>query len=148
MKIYVAARLANFKAVRAVQENLRILGHEITFDWTQYTQKEDVETQDLVDGAINDLHGIEKADALVALLPAKSGTHVEIGMALALKKIIILVTPPEHESEFTVARDACCFYWSPNVVRIIEKYESAAFRAHEILNTVFPSPRSKYESWR
>ena len=49
--------------------------------------------------AVEDLHGVEAADVFILLLPGGPGAHVELGMAIALKKeVYVIGTREELES--------------------------------------------------
>lgn len=87
MKVYVAGKWEDKARVSAVQNLLRAQGHTITYDWVQ--------NEDPVSAvqAMNDLHGVMKADALVFVAYEDlgfRGAYVEMGMALALGKPVYL----------------------------------------------------------
>ena len=50
--------------------------------------------------ATADLRGIEKADALIVLLPGKEGTHIELGYALALDLPVLIVGTVTRQCPF------------------------------------------------
>ena len=89
-KIYVASSLLNKENVNIFYKILTDNDHEITYDWTTHGR---VVCQDeLIDIAKKEFDGVVDADVLVMLMPARNGSHVEFGIALALGKPIILVT--------------------------------------------------------
>jgi hypothetical protein len=89
-KIYVASSLLNKENVNELYRFLAENGHEITYDWTTHGR---VTGQDeLIIIARKEFDGVVDADLLLMLMPARNGSHVEFGVALALGKPIIIVT--------------------------------------------------------
>jgi nucleoside 2-deoxyribosyltransferase len=95
VKVYVAGKFQEKERVRRVQALVREYGHEITCDWT-------VEDDSLFDGealraywrrcAQDDVAGVRACDALILLPHARGkGLWVELGIALALNKRVIVV---------------------------------------------------------
>ena len=72
--------------------------------------------EDLIEYSKSEQKGIIEADVVIILLPAGRGTHIELGMALALNKKIFLcsATKDEFSIENTVN-----FYQLPNIVRLV-----------------------------
>jgi len=95
MNIYVAGKFEEWQTVREVQQFLREMGHEITFDWTEEAAKRKgtyVFESDKLTNAEADLTGVEEADALIAIAHDDLyGTLIEIGMALADDTPVYLV---------------------------------------------------------
>ena len=60
--------------------------------------------------------GIIDSDVVIILLPAGRGTHIELGMALALNKKIFLCS--ENKEEFSI-KNTVNFYQLPNIVRLV-----------------------------
>lgn len=120
MKIYVAGKTQDWRRVRETQNLLVLQGHEITYDWVPAVIRygEDDATgpdvnetgpEVLLEQAEADREGVREADVVVALgHPDVLGTIVEIGMALAEHKPVILV------GEF---RDSV-FWYFPEVTRV------------------------------
>jgi hypothetical protein len=96
-RIYVASKFENKQAVRVAQRMLVANGHEITFDWTVHdstliplAERE----RYLKECAMNDLHGVIEADAILLLChPNMKGAYVELGAALAMGRRILVVAP-------------------------------------------------------
>lgn len=95
--IYLSAASGELDRAIAAMEYLRI-GDEwgIAYDWTDAIRRErGGETVDLAKVAARCLHGVDVADALVALLPhrgvASRGLWVELGYAVARAMPIVLV---------------------------------------------------------
>lgn len=118
MKIYVASKFSNWRAVRDLYSSLRADGWEITQDWTLDAERFFVgglvETDDVLSqAALDDMSGVISADVVVLWLPAARGGHVELGMALALHKPVVIYSSPEAldgDSGY-----ACPFYLAPGV---------------------------------
>ncbi|MEJ8738084.1 hypothetical protein WKT02_11555 [Erysipelotrichaceae bacterium HCN-30851] len=66
--------------------------------------------------AKSEFQGIIDSDVVIILLPAGRGTHIELGMALALNKKVYLcsLTEEEFSVENTVA-----FYELPNITHLV-----------------------------
>ena len=80
--------------------------HIITYDWTDHGQVTDIESLAAV--GLKEFNGVVDADMLIMIMPARKGSHVEFGVALALGKPIIIITGDqdfEHKS----------FYYLDNV---------------------------------
>ena len=60
--------------------------------------------------------GIIDSDVVIILLPAGRGTHIELGIALALNKKIFLCSSTEEE--FSI-ENTVNFYQLPNIVRLV-----------------------------
>lgn len=108
MKFYVASSFKNIPMVRAVSESLRSSGHHLTYDWTQ-NERASTAT-DLERIGQEERKAILEADVVIVLLPGGKGSHVELGLALALEKSIYLYSEaPLSMSESTT------FYHLPEV---------------------------------
>ncbi len=94
MKLYVATGFERADKASEVMEALRSLGHTITFDWTVYRPmvldgwKPDPEQLEGI--ASEEVEAVKDADALIVLLPGGKGTHVELGVALAMRKPVCI----------------------------------------------------------
>lgn len=91
MKVYVASKLANAEQVKSFHSLLRQAGFEVTYDWTThgYIDNSDVDLKKGI--AQSEMNGVIAADFVVVLLPGGFGTHIEIGIALALDIPIVLI---------------------------------------------------------
>ena len=107
MDIYVAGKTDDWERVRRVQDSLAELGHMITYDWTVNVE-DDVDTGLEADDRVrrewadDDQLGVKQADLAIFLVESEglSGTLIELGMALAYEKEIIVVGVPERNSVF------------------------------------------------
>lgn len=118
MRVYIATRLENYAMHNAVRDALIAQGHEITYDWTVHgpVWRDGTERIAEVQGLERD--GVAHAHVVVVLLPGGRGTHVELGMALALGKSIVLWSP--SADVFTAHPDSCAFYHDPSTVRVTD----------------------------
>ncbi len=114
MRFYVASALENAEMVRWFAGKLKSWGWQQTYDWTVHGA---VQEPLLAETAEKELSGVKEADIVFVLFPAKRGTHVELGAAIALKKKIILWA--ESEEELFLDGRTCAFYHSKGVARII-----------------------------
>jgi nucleoside 2-deoxyribosyltransferase len=106
MKIYLAAGHNYIKHMVFTRQYYLDAGFEVTSRWIDGLESE----ANLNKAAELDIADVDAADALVAYnLPGSSttgGRHVEFGYAIAKRKIVILVGPPEN-----------VFHYHNNVVR-------------------------------
>lgn len=89
VKFYVASRLENTELVQKVIDALQARNASCTYDWTQAGSVTG-SIGDLADVARDERDGVELADFVIVLLPGGRGTHVELGMAIALKKQVLI----------------------------------------------------------
>lgn len=104
MRIYVASKFENKDEVRRAMKLLQDEGYSITHDWTGEDFKDRTGT-DLVNYARfcawKDRRGVENADALLLINhPACKGTLVEMGIAIANNKPIVIVGRDVAENIF------------------------------------------------
>ncbi len=114
MRFYIASTLENAEMVRWFAGKLKSWGWQQTYDWTVHGP---VQGPLLAETAEKELSGVIDADVVFILFPAKRGTHVELGAALALGKKIILWA--QSEEELILDGRACAFYHSKGVARVI-----------------------------
>jgi hypothetical protein len=100
MKLYVAGKFSSFRKIRKVVDQLKALGHEITWDWTRtdefneagelkhgkddgYINEQQITPETLLFYAESDLCGVAEADAVVLCCePNMCGAYIEVGAAL------------------------------------------------------------------
>ncbi|WEG14427.1 nucleoside 2-deoxyribosyltransferase [Pullulanibacillus sp. KACC 23026] len=88
---YVASSFRNKEAVHYVADQLKRLGLHQTYDWTIHADSRGtLSVEELKQIGEQEMQAVGEADFIVALLPGGKGTHVEIGMALALRKPLFL----------------------------------------------------------
>jgi hypothetical protein len=102
--VYFAARYSRLSELNRCRLELEALGFEVTSRWLTVTARapgealNDAEWQDL---ALTDQEDVLAADSLVCFSEdegngGNGGRHVELGMALALGKQVIVVGRREH----------------------------------------------------
>jgi nucleoside 2-deoxyribosyltransferase len=101
VRYYIATRLENHQQHNEVRDHLLSLGHRITYDWTKQV-------------ALFERRGVEEADYVVVLLPGGRGTHVELGIALATGKRVVIWSADSRVAE--AVPETCAFYHDPSIV--------------------------------
>lgn len=116
MKIYVAGKWSERDKIKSIMEMFESRGHTITCDWTKHIAPEKItnahdkglftkkydwsKNEDWAQNghktyAEEDLEGVRSCDVLVAYMPTPDifykGAWVEIGIAIALNKKIIII---------------------------------------------------------
>lgn len=131
MNFYIGSSLKNSALVNRYADKLKERGWNQTYDWTKNI-KNAGSIEALMDYAQHEKKAVEDADAVIILLPAGRGTHVELGLALALGKKIFLCSSDQKEFDL---QNTVNFYQLPGVVRLagtagenIEKLLEAAER--------------------
>jgi len=120
VKFYIASKLENAARVRELAEILKSWGWKHTYDWTEHGRVLGREALQSV--AAEELAGVIRADLITILLPGGKGTHVELGLALAYEKKIVLYS--ENPALFDPGSNlTCSFYWLPWVERICCPWE-------------------------
>ena len=119
MKIYIAARFDRLPEMNVHAEELRQKGHNVDCRWLNGSHQLHAGAEQL-DGqagftgnskgitmmalpfALDDVEDLSAADAIILFSESpeshskRGGRHVEFGMALALRKILIIVGPREN----------------------------------------------------
>jgi hypothetical protein len=116
MNFYIATRLENHAQHNDVRDRLIAMGHELTYDWTKHGPVWRSGCEVIRETAIAERQGVQDADFVVVLLPGGRGTHVELGMALALRTPVIIWAA--DDSQFGACPETCAFYHDP-IVRTI-----------------------------
>jgi len=126
MKFYIATRIEHADKHRALANELRQRGHEISYDWT--TRGSVTGNADgLKDTAIAEATGVRDADCTIILLPGGRGTHVELGIAIGVGMMrqdfprpILIVGDTGG-----LTKDTCALYHHPYVF-LTERFEPVA----------------------
>lgn len=127
MKVYLAARYENRQEIAMYAEMLKLLGYEITSRWVFGNHEASVVNGVTGDRwnengprfALEDYQDLIAADMVISFTEehdapkSRGGRHVEFGMAVALKKLLVVVGPREN-----------VFHWLP-VVRLYRTWEEA-----------------------
>lgn len=121
MRIYIATKLENAAQHNEVRDALVDLGHEITYDWTTHGPVWGASSARIAEVQQLELDGVRDADLTIVLandrtlgIPTGRGTHVELGVALALYKLVFMLGDRSVIKGST--RDTCAFYHHPEVM--------------------------------
>lgn len=113
MKYYIATKLENHAAHNKLRDELAALGHSCTYDWTHHGPVYRSGLARIEEVAQLEFEGVAKADTVIMLWPGGRGTHVELGMAIALGKRCVIVSDVEDDHGAT--SETCAFYHHPAV---------------------------------
>ena len=113
MKYYIATKLENHAEHNRVRDALNAAGHECTYDWTSHGPVYARGLAVIEQTAQLEHEGVAEADTLIMLWPGGRGTHVELGMAIALQKRCLIVSDVEDHHGAT--KETCAFYHHPHV---------------------------------
>lgn len=128
MKYYIATSLSRAVTHNAVRDSLKILGHEISYDWTLHGSVKSTSKERLREVALLELGGISEADFVVVLLPGGKGTHLELGFAIANKKRVFLHS--EDPTLFELGPQTNAFYHHPEVILLCCPLSEIAYTIH------------------
>lgn len=132
MRIYVASKFENTKAVREAYKVLQKDGHIITHDWTGETAdglSGDALALYLRSCAEKDVEGVANGQGFLLLHHANvSGALTEMGIAIALKRFIVVIDGRHPDKPSNI------FFHLPTVhhVRDIEQAR-ILFNVHQML---------------
>jgi hypothetical protein len=124
MKLYIATTFANHPQASELEGRLAAHGHERTLDWGIFDPNAPGGPAPGAprEIALYELAGIYAADALIMLWPGKNGSHVELGVALALSKPVVMIGAPDTWDM------TCPFYFHPRVTRMEVAYDDLDVR--------------------
>ncbi len=115
MKFYIGSSLKNSEIVNDFSKKLKAQGWEHTYNWTE-NNLENESIEELIEYAALEQKAIEESDVVIIILPAGRGTHVELGMAIALNKKIYLYSNSKEEFDI---ENTVAFYQIPSIQKII-----------------------------
>lgn len=115
MKFYIGSGFKNCELVNYYSKKLQEHGWEHTYNWAKNISNDET-IEDLIEYSKLEQKGIIECDVVIILLPAGRGTHIELGMALALNKKIFLCSATEDA--FSI-ENTVNFYQLPQIKRII-----------------------------
>ena len=113
MKYYIATTLENHAEHNKLRDLLNAAGHQCTYDWTIHGPVYRDGLARIREIAILETQGVLAADYVFVLWPGGRGTHVELGIALATGKKVILVS--DVEGHHLASKETCAFYHHPLV---------------------------------
>lgn len=114
MKFYIGSGLKNTKLVNEFSEKLQEIGWKHTYNWTENVKGNET-IEDLIEYATVEQKAIKESDVVIIILPAGRGTHVELGMAIALNKKVYLYSNKKEEFD---AENTVAFYNLPSIQKI------------------------------
>ena len=121
-KLYVASGAENWEKVQKVILNLQLLGFNITHNWTHtfdyWANGRNREGYDFAQRRnVGELErrGVIEAEGLVVLLPGSVGTHTEFGIALGLRKPVLIT---HLDGNHDVMDHLCPFYYDSLVQHV------------------------------
>ena len=122
MNFYISSRLSNVDQVRHVASLLKRNGWTQTCDWTDFDFSAEDSSDTLQMIGERDYDGIQAADIVIVLTPQGRGTHIELGMAIALGKKVYIY----HRDDFYFKCNdtTCAFYWLPQVKQVTGEIDS------------------------
>ena len=124
MKFYIASKLENHEQVKHLANKLKSAGWTHTYDWTVHGSVKESDIKTLQEIGYLEYSGVKEADVVIVLTPQGRGTHVELGMAIALGKQIYLCH--SDETYFQCDDNTSAFYWLPQVMRVVGSIDDIA----------------------
>ena len=115
MNFYIGSGMKNCELVNYYSKILEEKGWKHTYNWAKNINGDET-IKDLIEYSKLEQQGIIDSDVVIILLPAGRGTHIVLGMALALNKKIFLCS--ETKEEFNI-KNTVNFYQLPNIVRLV-----------------------------
>ena len=115
MNFYIGSGMKNCELVNYYSKILEENGWKHTYNWAKNVNGDET-IEDLIEYSKLEQQGIIDADVVIILLPAGRGTHIELGMGLALNKKLFLCS--ETKEEFSV-ENTVNFYQLPNIARLV-----------------------------
>ncbi len=114
MKFYVGTSFKNSEIVNYFSQELKKHGWKHTYNWAENISENET-LEDLKEHSILEEKAINESDVVIIILPGGRGTHVELGIAVALNKKIYLCT--ENKDDFSI-ENTVPFYESPKIEKI------------------------------
>lgn len=134
MKYYIATSLLRMTAHNVVRDQLKILGHEISYDWTSHGNVKSTSKERLKEVAILELDGVSEADVVIVLLPGGGGTHIELGFAIAKGKKVFLHS--EDSLAFELGPQTNAFYHHPDVTCLTCPLAEVGTKVHSLVTQI------------
>jgi nucleoside 2-deoxyribosyltransferase len=131
MNFYIASSFKNIQQVRYVSEQLKEKGFTQTYDWTRNERAASLE--DLERIGQEEKSAVMDSDIIVVLLPAGKGSHIEMGIALGLRKKVFLYSPSD---EMRNLAETSTFYHLPEVERCHGNLDELLTRIDTYLCTI------------
>ena len=119
MRFYISTGTPNFRRAAELSEVLKNRGHELTYDWMAHGDIRREGEIRMGEVAFNELRAVRDAELVVVLLPGGSGTHTELGQAIATRGNKRIIIWSETGDEFSPDERTCVFYFHPCCERVI-----------------------------
>ena len=129
MRVYIGAKFGNKDKVISLSKKLEEKDIINNYNWA-FDLKEEESEEDLIESAKKELNAIKDSDCVIFLLPLGRGSHVELGMALACGKQVILC----GESDEVFENDPVNFYKLPEIIKVVESYDGIEDKIIELLS--------------
>ena len=126
MRFYIASKLENHEQVKSLASILKLSGWEHTYDWTVHGSIKETDIETLKSVGQKEADGVQSADIVIVLTPQGRGTHVELGMAIALNKVVYI--SHTDDKYFRCDDNTSAFYWLPNVNHFIGNMRELAIK--------------------
>lgn len=123
MNFYISSRLSNADQVRYLANRLKENGWTHTCDWTKFEVSTGDSRESLRTIGEKEYAGVQAADIVIVLTPQGRGTHIELGMALALGKKVFIWHA--DDTYFKGDENTCAFYWLARVTRLTGNLDAA-----------------------
>lgn len=117
-RFYVASSFKNMAHVQALSAALVAAGWEQTYDWTHAGGPAAFDKRAEV--SLAEVEAVKAADVVIMLAPGGRGTHIELGVAIALGKPIFLAAKSEKDLDGSDGKP-CAFYSHPLIRRVADK---------------------------
>ena len=122
MNFYISSRLINMDQVRHMASLLKDNGWTQTCDWTNFDLSSEDNPDSLRIIGERECDGVKAADIVIVITPQGRGTHIELGMAIALGKRVYIYHI--DDSYFKCDDNTCAFYWLPQVKQLTGKIDT------------------------
>ena len=132
-KAYVGTSLMEKDQARYIIKLLEDNGYTITYDWTTHGRLTNIE--ELKECCYKEINGVKECDLFFMYFPARFGTHVELGIALALDKQIILVVDKTNPNFSNSNFEEKTFYQADTVIRFDNLQSAVAYAKSLIKDT-------------
>jgi nucleoside 2-deoxyribosyltransferase len=94
-----------------------------TCDWTNFDLSSEGNPGGLRVIGEREFDGVKAADIVIVITPQGRGTHIELGMAIALGKRVYIYD--KDDSYFKCDDNTCAFYWLPQIKQIAGEINAA-----------------------
>lgn len=114
-RYYLASGLENAPMVKRLHKSMQKAGWTCSYDWTAHGSVQAQGDQVIAKVAADEAMGVVSCDVVIVLMPGGRGTHVELGMALALGRPVVLVGSKGVITR--ASKQVCAFYLHPSITR-------------------------------